>query len=290
MNVIINKVPVLFLLLLYMSPVSAKDGMYGEAGLKVIYSKDEEVSQHYYKPFGRIGWSGDYIDISASYYRSIDYSITDADFNKREINIDQPGADITIYAGDIFNILCGYSFLSGDSSYTAHRYTGEVLLDFDSFDITVDSSLKNAEYEFNGKIKNSYITGGAEISIDVTESFSWDIGYLHEYTDYKTYGYIYSKNSMRIGIVAAPAKSFYFMSGITGGNDSDNIKSAAFDAGFSVKLPEHLKISAAYMCTAEFITSDSSSVTGGRRGGASSTSSIETDISHTGNISVSLYF
>ncbi len=290
MKLIIKNIPVIFLLLIYAFPLSAKDGIYGEAGFKIIYSKDEEVAQHYYKPFGRFGWSGDYIDISASYYRSIDYSITDADFNTKKIDIDQPGADITVYAGDIVNISAGYSFFSGDSSYTAHLYTGELLLDFDSFDISVDSSVKNAEYEFNGTVKNSCITADGELSFDITDSLSWDIGYLYEYTDYKTYGYNYSKNSGRIGIVAVPVKTVYFISGITGGIDSDNVKSAAFDAGLTIKLFEHLKLSAAYMCTAEFITSGSSSLTGGRRGSSSSTTSTETDISHTGYISVSLYF
>ena len=48
--------------------------------------------------------------------------------------------------------------MTGSSSYTAQRYTGEIMLDFNSMDISVDSSLKDAEYDFNGTVKNSYMT------------------------------------------------------------------------------------------------------------------------------------
>jgi len=270
-------------------PAAAQDGIYGSAGFRVIFSEDEDVSQHYYKPFARMGWSGEYFDISASYYRWMSYTVTDALYNEREIDLNQPGADLTIYAGDILSVSGGYSYISGSSSYTAHKYSGEIILDFESIDISADSSFKNTEYEFNGTIKNSYFTAGGEVSFDVTESFSWDAGYLYEKTDYKTYGYIYTKNSGRLGIVLSPMEKLYFLGGITGGKDSDNIKSAAFDAGFSLKLFKHLKLSAAYMLTAEFISSGSSSTSSGRRG-TSTTTTTETEFSHTGNIAVSLYF
>lgn len=292
MNRFIIKTVGMFLLFISVLPAAAQDGVYGSAGSRVIFSEDEEVSQHYYKPFAKLGWSGDLIDISASYYRWISYSITDALYNTKEININQPGADITVFAGDIFSISGGYSYMGGSSSYIAHRYTGEILLDFERIDISADSSLKKVEYDFNGTIKNSYVTAGGEMSFDITESFSWDIGYLHEYTDYKTYGYTYVKNSGRIGLVAAPVANLYLLGGLTGGRDSDSVNTAAFDAGFTLKLFEHLKLSASYMFTADFISSGSTSTSGGRRGSSttSSATSTDTEISHTGNISVSLYF
>jgi len=282
----------MLLLFMIVSPVSAKDGVQGSAGFKMIFSEDEDVSQHYYKPFVKFGWSGEYIDISASYNRWISYTITDALYNEREIDINQPGADLSVYAGDIFSISGGYSYMTGSSSYTAHKYTGDIMLDFESFDISADASLKNAEYEFNGTIKNSYVTAGGEISFNTAERLSWDISYLYEYTDYKTYGYTYTKNSGRLGIVAVPLDILYFIGGVAGGKDSDDIKSAALDAGFTLKLYSHVKISAAYMLTAEFITSDSTSVRSGRRGTSTTSTSTKTelDYSHTGNIGASLYF
>ncbi len=284
MKRIIKKLLTAALVLISTIPAAAKDGIYGSAGSKFIYSKDESISQTYYKPFTVIGWQGNIFDISVSYYRWISYSITDALLNSNEININQPGADLTIYAGDIFSISGGYSYMSGESSYAAHKATGEIMLDFETIDITADSSIKNTEYDFNGIIKNTSITAGGEISFDINDNFSWDIGYQREFTDYKTYGYTYSKNSGRIGIIAAPDKNLFFMSGVTGGSDSDDIITAAFDAGLTVKIFEHLKLSAAYMLTADFISSTTSSKKG------SSTTSTDTQISHTGNISVSLYF
>lgn len=271
---------------------AAENGVNGSSGFKMIYSEDEDVSQKYYKPFAVIGWSGEAFDISASYYRWISYSISDELFNTREIGINQPGADITIFAGNVLSISGGYSYLNGNSSYTAHKVTGEIVLDFEGIDISADSSMKNTEYDFNGTIKNSAFTAGGEISFDITDSFSWDIGYQHEYTDYKTYGYIYTKNSGRIGILGAPAENFFCIGGITGSSDSDGVRSAAFDAGITLKLFRHLKLSGAYMFTAEFINLDELSSSSGRRKSSTTSvsSSTETRILHTGNIAVSLYF
>lgn len=172
MKSIIRQALASILLFALILPAAAQDGVYGSAGFRVIFSEDEEISQHYYKPFAVLGWSGDFIDISVSYYRWMSYSVTDALYNRKEIDVNQPGADITIFAGDIFSISGGYSYMTGSSSYVAQRYTGEILLDFKSMDISVDSSFKNAEYDFNGTVKNSYVTAGGEISFEITDSFS----------------------------------------------------------------------------------------------------------------------
>jgi len=267
----------------------AADGIYGSTGLRAIYSEDEDVSQSYYKAFTSIGWQSDVIDLSASYNRWINYSISDELYNSREISIDQPGAELTVYAGDLFSFSGGYSYMSGDSSYSAHKFSGDIVLYLDSIDISVDSSFKNTEYNFNGKIENSAFTAGGDISFNITDSFSWDLGYLYEYTDYITYGYTYPKNSIRAGIVTVPVSNLFLMFGASGGSDSDKVSSASFDAGLTLKLFEHVKLSAAYMFTADFISSESLSSSGGRRS-SSSSSSTDTEISHTGNVAVSLYF
>lgn len=280
------------LLLIFTIPAAAKDGVYGSAGLKLIVSDDENISQQYTKSFAIMGWQNEMFDASVSYNRWMNYSISDELLNSKEININQTGVDFTIYAGDMLSLSGGYSYLNGTSSYVAHRAAGDIIFDFDGIDISFDSSVKDTEYYFNGMIKNTSIITGGEISFDITENYFLDLGYIYEYTDYETYGYVYTKNSGRIGILAIPASSFFSLSGVSAGSDSDNINSAGFDAGLTIKLFKHLKLSAAYMLTAEFITSESETTTSGRRKSTatSSISSTYTDISHTGNISISLYF
>ncbi|PKL18737.1 MAG: hypothetical protein CVV49_04780 [Spirochaetae bacterium HGW-Spirochaetae-5] len=179
--------------------------------------------------------------------------------------------------------------MSGDASYSAHKFSGDIVLYLDNIDISADSSVKNTEYNFNGTIESSAVTAGGEISFNITDSFSWDLGCLYEYTDYITYGYTYTKNSIRAGIVTVPVNNLFMIFGASGGRDSDKISSTSFDAGLTVKLFEHVKLSAAYMFSADFISSESISSSGGRRS-SSSSKSTDTEITHTGNVAVSLYF
>ncbi len=267
----------------------AAEGIYGSAGLRAVYSEDEAVSQNYYKAFTSLGWQNDMIDLSASYNRWISYTISDELYNSMEIDINQPGVEITFYAGDLLSLSGGYSYMSGEASYSAHKYSADIVLYLDSIDISADSSIKNTEYNFNGKIENSAVTAGGEISFNITDSFSWDLGCLYEYTDYKTYGYTYTKNSIRAGILAVPVSNLFMIFGVSGGRDSDKVSTASFDAALTLKLFEHVKLSAAYMFTADFISSESLSSSGGKRSSTSSTST-DTQISHTGNVAVSLYF
>lgn len=267
----------------------AFEGTYGSAGFRTIYSEDEEVSQKYYKAFTSLGWQNEIVDLSASYNRWISYSISDELYNSMEISINQPGADLTIYVGDMVSVSGGYSYMSGDSSYISHKVTGEAALYLENIDLYVDSSLKKTEYNFNGIIKKSDFTAGSEISFNITDTFSWDLGYLYEYTDYITYGYTYTKNSLRAGILTVPVKNFFMMCGVTGGKDSDNVITASMDAGVTLKLFEHVKLSAAYMFNADFISSSTSSTSSGKRG-TSSSSTTDTELSHTANAAVSLYF
>lgn len=292
MKTIVKHIIMAVLLLIFTIPAAARDGVYGSAGLKLIVSDDENISQQYTKSFAIIGWRNEMFDVSASYNRWMSYSITDELLNSKEIDINQTGGDFTIYAGDIFSLSGGYSYLNGSSSYIAHRAAGDIIFDFDGIDISLDSSVKDTEYDFNGMIKNTSIITGGEISFDITENYFLDLGYIYEYTDYETYGYVYTKNSGRIGILAIPASSFFFLTGVSAGSDSDSINSAGFDAGFTLKIFSHLKISASYMLTADFITSDSLTTSSGRRRTTTTTSntSTYTEISQTGNISVSLYF
>lgn len=273
-------------------PIYSKEGFYGSTGGKVVFSRDENVSQRYYKPFVTLGWAGGIIDLSMSYYRLISYSITDYNFNEKEVDINQPELSLSLELGDTVTLSGAYSYLSGDSSYSANKYDGDISLDFESFTFLASTAFQNTNYSFNGDVENSYRSFYGELSHDFTEFFSCDVSYLYENTDYKSFGYEYSKQTARAGVVALPGDNLYLIGGISGGVDSDKIKSLSVDVGFILKLFEHIKITASYMLTADFVSvSSDTSTYGGRRGGGSTSSSTtEINYFHTGSIGLSLYF
>lgn len=277
---------ILTMLTLFLSTslLYAKEGFNATGGIRLIYAEDENVLQNYYKPFAGIGWSDDFFDVNAAYYRWISYSVTDELLNTKEIGISQPGLELSIYPGDMISLDLGYSYLTGDSSYTAHRVEGGLLVDMETTDLSFDYSFKVCEYSLGIIIENSSQNAAAELSFDITDSLSWDIAYDYERIDYTTYGYIYNKHTVRGGLLYIISRDCFILGGISASVDNNDVAGAMADAGFTLKLYDHLKLGAIYMFTAEF---SEKTVSGG--GPGSSTTTIEADVIHTGSISVSLY-
>lgn len=271
--------------LLSTSLLYAKEGLNATGGIKLIYAEDENVLQKYYKPFAGVGWSDDIYEINVSYCRWISYAVTDELLNTKEIGIHQPGLEVSLCPAEIISLDMGYSYFTGDSSYTAHRFEGGLLFDLQTTDISFDYSWKRCRYDFGISIENTSQNAAAELSFDITDSLSWDIAYDYERTDYKTYGYIYNKHTVRGGLVYVMSANCFILGGISGSADSSDVTSAMADAGFTLKLYDHVKIGTIYMFTADF----SEKTVSGSGGPGSSTTSIETDVSHTGSISISLY-
>lgn len=272
-------------LFLSTSLLYAKEGFNATGGIRLIYAEDENVLQNYYKPFAGIGWSDDFFDVNASYYRWISYSVTDELLNTKEIGIHQPGLELSICPGDMISLDLGYSYFTGDSLYTAHRIEGGLLLDLERTDLSFDYSYKVSEYDFGINIETSSHNAAAELSFNITDSLSWDIAYDYERIDYTTYGYLYNKHTVRGGLLYIISQDCFILGGISAGVDNNDVVSAMADAGFTLKLYDHLKLGAIYMFTAEF----SEKTVSGGGGPGSSTTSIVADASHTGSISVSLY-
>lgn len=262
----------------------AKEGLNATGGIKLIYAEDENVLQKYFKPFVAAGWSDDLFDVNASYYRWISYTVTDELLNTREIDIHQPGIDVALYPCEITSLELGYSYFTGASSYTAHRLEAGLMFDLEKSDISFDYSLKKGRYDFGITIENVSQDAGAEFSFDISESLSWDIAYNYERTDYKSYGYIYNKHTVRGGLLYIMSQGCFFLGGISGSVDSNDVASVMGDAGLTLKLYDHVKLGAIYMLTMEFVENTAS---GG--GPGSSATSVETSIIHTGSVSISLY-
>jgi hypothetical protein len=266
------------------SQLYAKEGLNAGGGIKLVYADDENVLQKYIKPFAFIGWSDDLFDVNASYYRWISYSITDELYNTSEIDIHQPGLNLTLYPGDTASFDLGYSYFTGDSSYTAHRLEGGVMFDFEKSDVSFDYSWKATRYNFIITIENTTQNAAAELSFDINDSLSWDIAYDYDRTDYETYGYVYDKHTVRGGLLYIMSKDCFILGGLSGSVDSSDVISAMADAGFTIKFYDHVKLGAIYMFTAEFVEN---TVSGG--GPGSSSTSIDASIIHTGSISFSLF-
>ncbi|HQO39822.1 MAG TPA: hypothetical protein PK986_05070 [Spirochaetota bacterium] len=262
----------------------AKDGLNAGGGFKFIYAEDENVLQKYFKPFAYAGWADDFFDVNASYYRWISYSITDELLDTREIDIHQPGLGLSFYPGDVTSVDIGYSYFTGDSSYRAHRFEAGLMLDLEKSDISFDYSFKKNMYDFVINIENIIQNAAAELSFDINDSISWDLAYDYDRTDYKTFGYIYDKHTVRTGLLYIKSKNCFILGGISGSADSSNVASFMADAGFTLKLYDHVKLAAIYMLTLEFVKN---TVSGG--GPGSSTSAIDTSVINTGSISISLY-
>ena len=287
MKKVTRKTAVLFsLLILFISAMRlyARDGINANAGFKIIYAKDENVLQNYYRAFAGAGWSDDYFDVYASYNRWISYSVTDELLNTMDVNIHQPALELAVYLSDSVSLDAGYSFFSGDSSYSAQMVEGGFLLDLEDSDISADFMYKDTHYYFAGDICNSSFSAGAELSVDINDKASWDIAYEFTRTDYSTFGNVYTRHTLRAGLVFISSVNCFVMGGFSGSADSANVVSAMFDAGLTVKLYDHVKLSGIYMFTADFYQSSAAS-----GGGPSAGSAIESEISHTGSISVSLY-
>jgi len=273
----------LLILFIPAARLGAKEGLNADAGFRIIYAEDENVLQNYYRVFAGAGWSSEYYNVKVSYDRWISYAVTDELLNTLEINIHQPELSVTLYPSDELSIDAAYSCFSGDSSYAAHRVDGGVFVDMEDYDFAADLSYKDTRYDFPAEINNSSLAAGVELSFDINDRASWDFSYEYTRTDYSTFGNIYAKHTLRTGFVYISSINLFFMGGLSGGADSSDVFSLMADAGITVKLYDHVRLSGIYMFTADFYETS----TGG--GGPSSGSTISSDISHTGSVSVSLY-
>lgn len=264
----------------------ARDGLNGSIGIKTIYAKDEQIQQNYFKPFAAIGWSGSSFEIKGTYYRWFSYTITNELLNTREININQPVLSLSVYPLELIDLDFSVSYYTGDFSFKAYRLFGGLTINLEKTELAFDYSYKADEYDFGGAIEKINQNISTELSVNFTGSASWDISYSYENIDYTTYGYIYNKHSARTGFVYLVSRNFFILGGIAGSVDSYDIASAIADAGFTVKIYDHIKLGAMYIFTEEFYKTTST----GSGPGSNSSSSISTQSVHSGSFFVTLYF
>lgn len=284
----------------------AESNYSGAAGIKTIGSSDNLNTRCYLKPFASLTIEHSALAISADYNFWYGYTITDSTFNEKKIDIHEAGGTIGFTPLDIFSVSGSYHYLTGESSYAAHRFGGEAELSFDTFSFAAEYKGKKYTYTFNGNVEAFIHTVSIGPEFDLSDSLSLDITYDLTYSDFTSYGYSITSHSLRTGLTGFLSKSFIMMGGVTAGYDSNDMFSGGFDAAIVWKLWDHVRLSASYAFNANVMTSDTT-VSGMKRSdtlfagggggggnGSSSTSdgvsSTEVDYSHSVIVSASLYF
>lgn len=266
--------------------LSAENGFTGSIGIKTIYAKDENIQQNYFKPFAAFGWSDSLFEIKGNYYRWVSFAISDVQLNTKEINIHQPEIAVSLCPVDFIDIDLSYSYFSGEASFKGYRLFSGFTLNFSKADFTADYSFKKDQYDFTGIVEKKIQNINTELSISITDSASFDISYGFENIDYRTYGYLFSKHTARTGFVYLLSRRFFILGGVGTSIDSYDVASAMADAGFTVKIYDHIKLGAIYLFTEEFSRVTSS----GSGSGSKSETTIKTESIHSGSFSVTLYF
>ena len=297
---------ILFFLALLCVPAAAKTLYSGAAGIKTVGSSDSLDNRYYIKPFASLTMEYSAIEITADYHLWYGYTVTDSLFNEEKIKIHEGGGKIGVTPSDIFTISGSYHYLTGDSSYTAHKFGGEAELAFEDFSLVAEYDGKKYDYTFNDNVKAFIHTVSFGPEFDLSEKLSLDVTYDLTYSDFTSYDYAVTSHSLRTGLTALFSKSLIARGGVTAGYDSNNMFSGGLDAAVIWKLWNHVRLSASYALNANILTS-STTVSGMKRSaalfagggsgggsGSSSTSdgvsSTEIDYSHSVIVSASLYF
>lgn len=290
--------------MLFIIPAAAEVGFSGAAGLKTIGSSDSLNDRYYFKPYASATMALSAVEITADYHMWYGYTVTDSLFNEKKINIHEGGGTVEAYPSEMFTISGSYHYLTGGSSYSAHKFGGEAELAFEDFSLIAGYDGKKYKYTFNDDVDAFIHTVSIGPEFDITETASIDVTYDLTYSDYSSYGYSVTSHSIRTGLTALFSNSLCAMGGLTVGYDSNDMFSGGLDAAVILKLWDHVKLSASYALNANLLTSgtnvsgmktSSAFFAGGNGGsGGSSTSdgvsSTEVDYSHSVIVAASLYF
>lgn len=283
-------------------PAAAETNYSGAAGVKTIGSSDSLDTRYYLKPFASLTMEYSAVEITADYHLWYGYTLTDSLFNEEKANIHEGGGTLAVSPSDSICISGSYHYLTGDSSYTAHKFGGEAEFSFEDISFTGGYDGKKYEYTFNENVKAFIHTVSFGPGFDLSDRLSLDVLYDLTYSDFTSYGYSITSHSLRTGLTAIYSKNLVAMGGVTVGYDSNDMYSGGLDAAIIWKTFDHVRISVSYTLNANLLTS-STNVSGIKRSaalfagggsGSSSTadgvSSAEIDYSHSVIISGSVYF
>ncbi len=213
---------------------------------KGVHSSGISDANTYYKAFAGAGYDFNFLMISTEISRYFNYQTTDGLGSYDNINYNEAmlSADLTPLEWFSLNIEGRYSI--GDSEYSGTGYAAGLILDFDIISLLADAALAEYEYDFDGNMINfNNQDYSFEIDFSVSESLSFDAGILYNNVIFEE-DYEYSKYTGRIGTMFETFENLFFTAGGSAGKDSEDYNIWGFDAGFSWRIFDCIKLMALY--------------------------------------------
>jgi hypothetical protein len=248
-----------------------KDSFEFSIGTKVFYSSGISADNIYYKPYGEVKYTYDFVEAMAGGYRYQEYQITDGLGNYKNIGFNQGGLKLTFTILDKVEVSGGYLYAFGDASFKRSDYSGGLGVNFGLINISGDYEGRLTEYTFSlNTIKTAGNNYSGEIELVPSEKISFDLGYEYSEIIFKNLDSKYYNNIVRLGIIPKPADNISLIGGLSAGIDSAKYWMFGFDCGAEMMLMDRIKLSAVYDFAYHAKQSSIISTGGGKGGGSGS--------------------
>jgi hypothetical protein len=225
----------------------------------------------YGRYFIQAGYSGSFVELAlnGTFYQH--YQLTDGAGTYEYINFTQGTGELRLFPFEVLELAGAFRYSDGGLSYKAAEYSFEAELSPDPIGITGGYSRKSEEYAFNGvSYKNEYATITIEFRYEFTDFSGADAEYTRSSTRFENVDIEYVKNTGRLGGHSRMFNSLLFLAGASCGTDSADYMIYGADAGFTLKLFDHIKLTAVAAYTYYQAPAASSSTGGGHGTGSSS--------------------
>jgi len=225
--------------------MASADSIKTTVGFKTNYSSGISDLNIAYKPFGKLGYNINFLNIEVAGTYTFHQQITDGMGNFTEINTGQGQIKALLSLGDIMDFGGGYSLAKGQNSYNTTMYMLNGSLYIGDATIDLDYTKEDKSYFYNSDVEIINQTFIGSLSYD----FNDDIGYEFEYhyisNNFSNLDYTYDKKIARLGI-SIYGDHTVCMAGINAGTDSGDYMIYGADVGLSKKVYDGIKIMLTY--------------------------------------------
>ncbi|MCX8123526.1 MAG: hypothetical protein N3F66_05105 [Spirochaetes bacterium] len=235
---------IFYLIVIHITLVHSK-GLEATIGFKSKYTSGISDSNIVYKPYGKIGYDIDFLEINITGTYTIHQQITDGLGNFAEINTSQILIQSLINIADVFEVGGGYSLTKGDRSYNSSMYKINGCLYIGDITLDMDYSNEHIEYYFTTDVESKSKTFIGSLDYDANDSLGYELEYHYLSNNFSNLDYTYTKNIIRTGLSLYRDTTIY-MAGINVGKDSGDYMIYGSDLAVSKKIYQKLKIMILY--------------------------------------------